>query len=240
MAIQLASYLTPRTGGQYHILEDNYFRGGFRVVADEAARDAIFTSCLKSGMLCYVVATSTYYRYDASLETPAWVPATFLTKNAASEVANFPAASICPGSVMVDLATGLAHYSDGTNWVALAKTSQLSSIPYDIALNVYGQPNVANDLLATYVAVRQVQIAAGNSGVATCSVASSTSTTLPILLGTTQVGTVVFAGSAATGVVTFTSAVSMTVGQVLSLKNAASASTTIEDISVTLAGTVVA
>jgi hypothetical protein len=53
MAIQVASFLTPKTGASYFVLEDIHFRGGMRVIASESLRDVIPVTSRKSGMLVW-------------------------------------------------------------------------------------------------------------------------------------------------------------------------------------------
>lgn len=51
MPIQLASFLLPRNGGTWYLLEDRYLKGGLRVCADVTELNAIHASSLKVGML---------------------------------------------------------------------------------------------------------------------------------------------------------------------------------------------
>ncbi len=51
MPIAIASFLLPRPGGNYFLMEDIYLRGGLRVVADHEARDAVPALSRKSQML---------------------------------------------------------------------------------------------------------------------------------------------------------------------------------------------
>ena len=69
MPIQLASYLLPKNGGQFFLMEDKYLKGGFRVCADTVERDAILSISLKAGALVYTVADTTYWRYT---DTATW------------------------------------------------------------------------------------------------------------------------------------------------------------------------
>jgi Collagen triple helix repeat (20 copies). len=289
MPIQLASYLVTKPDGQYYLLEDTLFKGGFRTLADVAARDAIFPISLKNGMLVYTQSDNKYWRYN--LATTTWVeiplgvagpqgpagadgaagpqgpagpqgiqgpagPAgtftgtftgdatitgnqtvsgTSLFNNQYANLASFPTASGKNGTILKDAATGKFYISNGTAWVELPTAL---TVPYDIALNCYGQPNTANDLLASFVSPRAINIATGAQGVAVASVASTSALTLVLKNGTTQVGTVSFAINATTGTVSISSAIALVSGSVLSLWNPATPSTTITDVAVTLKGTV--
>jgi hypothetical protein len=77
MPIQVASFLIPRNGQTWYILEDKYLKGGLRICADEAERTAIHPASLKQGMLVLLisdnklyqltdVANSTWVEYKAS------------------------------------------------------------------------------------------------------------------------------------------------------------------------------
>ena len=343
MPIQLASYLLPKNGGQFFLMEDKYLKGGFRICADTVERDATFSVALKDGMLAYTQADGKYWKYN--LATTTWVeipfaqpgpagatgpvgptgpqgstgitgpigptgstgssgsigatgpvgptgpqgstgnmgptgptgstgssgsigatgpigptgstgpvgptgPAgtfsgtytgngsvtgTWAYKNSYTNLATFPAAANLQGVVAVASDTKKAYVSDGTNWKEIQYAGNLA---YDIALNVYGQPNTANDLLASFTAPRGVTIAQGASGVATCNTAPAGALTLPLKINGAQIGTVSFTAGSTTGTVNFTSAVNMSVGQILTLINSATPDTNIQDISITIAGSV--
>ncbi len=51
MPVQLSSFLIPRNGNTWYLLEDKYLKGSMRVVADATERAAIHPSSLKKGML---------------------------------------------------------------------------------------------------------------------------------------------------------------------------------------------
>lgn len=63
MPIQLASYIVPKNGGQFFLMEDKYVKGGYRVVANVTERDAINTVTLKQGALVYSIAEDSHWRY---------------------------------------------------------------------------------------------------------------------------------------------------------------------------------
>ena len=307
MPISLASYIIPKNGGQFYLVEDKFVKGGYHVCADNAERDAIFSSALKNGTLAYTADSDKYWRYSESLtqwiEIPLGVagpqgpagatgapgpqgpagatgapgpqgpagatgapgpqgpqgiqgpqgpqgPAgtfsgtytgsgsvtgTWSYKNAYTNQSAFPRASNLNGTVVVALDTGKAYVSNGTAWKEIQYAGNLA---YDIALNVYGQPNTANDLLASFTAPRGVTIAQGASGVATCNTAPNAALTLLLKVNGAQVGTVAFASGSTMGTVNFPSAVNMSVGQILTMFNPATPNTAIQDISVTVAGSV--
>ena len=283
MPISLASYIVPKNGGQFYLVEDKFVKGGYHVCADNAERDAIFSSALKNGTLAYTADSDKYWRYSESLtqwiEIPLGVagpqgpagatgaqgpqgpqgiqgpqgpqgPAgtfsgtytgsgsvtgTWSYKNAYTNQSAFPSASNLNGTVVVALDTKKAYVSDGTNWKEIQYAGNLA---YDIALNVYGQPNTANDLLASFTVPRAVTIASGASGVASCNTATSAALTLSIKVNGAQVGTASFAAGATSGTVNFTSQVNLTSGQILTLFIPATPDATIQDIAVTIVGTV--
>lgn len=51
MPIQLASFLIPKAGNTYFLVEDTYIKGGLRVCTDETDRNAINPVSRKAGML---------------------------------------------------------------------------------------------------------------------------------------------------------------------------------------------
>lgn len=62
MPIQVASFLVPRNGATWYVLEDKYFKGGLRICADETERSAIHSASLKLGMLVVMLSTNTIYQ----------------------------------------------------------------------------------------------------------------------------------------------------------------------------------
>lgn len=68
MPIYLSSNVVPKSGGKWPIVEDIYIRGGVRVVANIAARDAIYLDSgakngLKTGMLVITADTNRIWQY---------------------------------------------------------------------------------------------------------------------------------------------------------------------------------
>ena len=72
MAIQVASNLVPRNGNTWPVVEDIFIKGGYRTVADLAARDAIDPLALKPGMLVFVQSENAHFKLD-QVGPPAWV-----------------------------------------------------------------------------------------------------------------------------------------------------------------------
>lgn len=265
MPIQIASYLLPKNNGTFFLLDDEFIRGGFKVVADTTARNAMESVRLKEGALVFVVSENKYYKYIEA--TTSWteiplgvagpqgpagpagadgtfsgtyngsgsITGTFSVNNTYASLAALPSAIGKIGTVAVAADTGKVYVSNGTSWIELLRSG---SIPYDIALNVYGKPNVNGDLLSTFAPVRAVSIASGASGVARCAVAPGAALTLSIKKNGTQVGTASFSAGATVGAVSFPSSVSLTSGDVVELFNPAAADSAIEDISVTVLGMV--
>lgn len=67
MSIKLIDIIKP--AGNFPAFEDTDGKGGFRVVADIAERNAILSSNRKTGMLVYVVYDNTFYKLEANLTT---------------------------------------------------------------------------------------------------------------------------------------------------------------------------
>src|SRR5574343_599021 len=66
MPISLASYVIPKNGQSFFLLDDFYMKGGYHVCADAAARDAIYGVAKKIGMLVFTQADNKFWRYDAT------------------------------------------------------------------------------------------------------------------------------------------------------------------------------
>tara|TARA_B100000700_G_scaffold88627_1_gene99946 strand:- start:62054 stop:62575 length:522 start_codon:yes stop_codon:yes gene_type:complete len=70
MAIPISSYLSKASAAIPFLLKDTDLRGGFRCVADATARDAIHVGAKTHGMLVFVIADATYWRWNN--DTAAW------------------------------------------------------------------------------------------------------------------------------------------------------------------------
>lgn len=67
MAIQVSSFIVPKGGNKWYVLEDKYIKGGLQVATDEAERDAIEADNRKAGMLVVVQSTGKIYQLENSL-----------------------------------------------------------------------------------------------------------------------------------------------------------------------------
>lgn len=68
MAVQLASFLVPKGGNSFFLLEDKYFRGGLRLVADAAERTNLHTSTRKAGMLVITQDDNKIWQLETDLQ----------------------------------------------------------------------------------------------------------------------------------------------------------------------------
>ena len=69
MPVQLSSFLVPRNGNTWYLLEDIYLKGGFQVVADTATRDLINNANRKAGMIVYTQFDKLMWQLSADLVT---------------------------------------------------------------------------------------------------------------------------------------------------------------------------
>lgn len=120
------------------------------------------------------------------------------------------------------------YVSDGTVWQPLVETSS----PYDVAYGVPG--NVAAGVLFTLNTVRAFSVTAAKCR-ANLTTAGSSSSTVSIKKNGAQVGTITFAASSTTGVITLTNGLSLAIGDVLVL-DVTAAGTNAAGLSVTLCG----
>jgi hypothetical protein len=67
MAIDLVSFLRPKNGNTFALLEDVYLKGGYRSVANATERDAIDPLCRKSGMLVLTRDNTTIWKLSDDL-----------------------------------------------------------------------------------------------------------------------------------------------------------------------------
>jgi hypothetical protein len=66
MPITVSSFLVPKNDGTFPLLEDKHLIGGFRVVANSAARDALDPLCKKDGMIVATADNGKWWRYDSN------------------------------------------------------------------------------------------------------------------------------------------------------------------------------
>jgi hypothetical protein len=69
MAIAIASFLIPKNGQSYFLLEDTYLRGGMRVSLDTTTRDALHPSTKKAGMFVWTQTEGVLWQLQADLTT---------------------------------------------------------------------------------------------------------------------------------------------------------------------------
>lgn len=69
MAIQVASFLIPKGGNSFFIIEDKYVKGGLQVAATVADRDAIISANRKFCMLVLVQADKKIWQLESDLIT---------------------------------------------------------------------------------------------------------------------------------------------------------------------------
>lgn len=68
MPIQVAGKLIPRNDNTWPVVDDAHIEGGYRVVADLLARNAIDVTTLKVGAAVHVVASQATYRVASIVE----------------------------------------------------------------------------------------------------------------------------------------------------------------------------
>jgi hypothetical protein len=77
-SVRVTGFLAPSDSADtYAVTDDTYHRGGFRPVADAAARDAITEGRRKVGMLVYCIAEDKYYQCTVATTPPTWAEAAF-------------------------------------------------------------------------------------------------------------------------------------------------------------------
>ena len=76
MPIPVSSNLIPRNGNTWPVVEDVFVKGGFRVVSNLAARNAIDPLGMKLGMLVFVQSENAHFKLD-QISPPVWSAATF-------------------------------------------------------------------------------------------------------------------------------------------------------------------
>lgn len=102
MAIQVASFLIPKNGNTWFVVEDKFIKGGLQVVASAEARDAINPINMKPGML--VVTQSDNKLWQLQADSSSWVefspgPSGDGGASAGRKPATYTAAGLQPGSV---------------------------------------------------------------------------------------------------------------------------------------------
>lgn len=67
MAIQVSSFLVPRGGNKWYVLEDKYLKGGLQIAATIEERDAILEENRKAGMLVIIQSDFKIYQLETDL-----------------------------------------------------------------------------------------------------------------------------------------------------------------------------
>jgi len=77
-AVVVTGFLGPSDSADtYAVTDDTYNKGGFRVVADNTARDAITADRRKEGMFVYNVVTNEWYQLIGGITNPDWTLVNF-------------------------------------------------------------------------------------------------------------------------------------------------------------------
>ena len=99
MPVQLASFLIPKNGNTWFVVEDKFIKGGMQVVASAEARDAINPINMKPGML--VVTQSDNKLWQLQADSSSWVEFSPDAGGASAgrKSATYTAAGLQPGSV---------------------------------------------------------------------------------------------------------------------------------------------
>lgn len=240
MPVQLTSFLIPKNNAPFYLMDDIYVRGSIKACVDLAARDALPVSGMKEGSLCYVAANKTFYEWinaawsRANIGEPG--PAgTWTFNNQFPTADDFPPATGLAGTPAVAQDSGLIYISNGTDWVLIPNGAP--QIPYDVALNAFGKPNTAGDLIAAFVAPRPLVLETGvTAGMAYLGVVPTSGMNLPLKYNGTQIGVVSYNAGDHQGTVNVTNATTMTAGGRLELFNHSSVDVTAEDFMVTIKG----
>ena len=150
MAIHVASNIIPRNGNTWPVVEDVFVKGGFRVVDDLAARDAIDPLSMKQGMLVYVRAGGgSLHKLDV-VSPPAWSQASMEGPQGIQGI---------QGEVGPTGPAGATGPKGSDSELDAASRAYLESINSTVALNsenaALSEANAAESALAAAAAARQ-------------------------------------------------------------------------------------
>lgn len=146
MGIQiLSNFFRPNPVADYYLVSDVDLQGGYRIVADNTARDAIVTSQRKIGMLVYSIGSATTYQLIGGLLNVNWVAqassAYDTIQNNGSSLTQRTTLNVLPRLVAAD--TGSLTTLD-------LNTSGVSAGTYNtVTVDVYGRVTVGAN--ASYV-----------------------------------------------------------------------------------------
>jgi len=111
------------------------------------------------------------------------------------------------------------------------------TVPYDVAASIFGQPT-ASEVAIRFRAPRAYTLIANQTNAqARAGTAATASTVFTIAKNGTQVGTITFSAGSAVGTFSFASAVTMAVGDVLTVTAPGSADATLADVDFSLVAT---
>lgn len=141
-----------------------------------------------------------------------------------------------PLYLVVTGATTVTSYTDERSYAPAALLSP-GSTPYDLLMFFPGVPT-ANQVMGRIIVPRAITLPSGLTGSYGSSITSAAAaTTLTLAKNGTSIGTVNFASGSATATFTFSSSVSFTAGNVLTLTNQSPADSALANVSLTLAAT---
>lgn len=135
MPTLVTTYFEPKNSGKFYILEDTYFKGGFRTCANTAERNAIDAGSRKNGMIVSLQ-DGTYWRLGADLVT--WSQAFVGTSvNGRSGVVVLTAADVGLGNVdNVSGANAVVSAAQALADAAVAETAHTELLALQAALNM--------------------------------------------------------------------------------------------------------
>jgi hypothetical protein len=111
MPVEIIDILGPKNNGDFATHSSEFSKGGFREVADIAARDAITTQRRTEGMHVYVVDTDETYRLESGLGNGDWVLATTGTASGGGTYFVFQPGGTQSGNVYTDFADLVTAYN---------------------------------------------------------------------------------------------------------------------------------
>jgi len=82
MPVEVIDIIVPKNNGDFPVVEDTNLLGGWRVVVDLTARDAIPSLRRKAGMVVYVINPPAEYQLGAGLTNADWIPLSSLLLDA--------------------------------------------------------------------------------------------------------------------------------------------------------------
>lgn len=99
MSIQVASFLIPKNGNTWFVVEDKFIKGGLQVVPSTVERDAINPINMKPGMLVVTQSDNKLWQLRADSSWSEFVPGGAPTQTGRKSV-SYTASSLLPNSVV--------------------------------------------------------------------------------------------------------------------------------------------